>query len=53
MRVYLVSFPDDIPTLRRLRKKKKKEILVSYFFLLEKKGKSLREILKEMEEQKK
>jgi len=52
MRVYLVSFPDDIPTLRRLRKKKKKEILVSYFFLLEK-GKSLREVLKEMEEKKK
>lgn len=52
MRVYLVSFPDDIHALRRLRKKKKKEVLISYFFLLEK-GKSLREILKEMEEQKK
>jgi len=52
LKAYLVSFPDDIPTLRRLRKKKKKEILVSYFFLLEK-GKSLREVLKEMEEKKK
>ncbi len=33
MKVYLVSFPDDIPILKRLGKKGKKEILLSYFFL--------------------
>jgi hypothetical protein len=35
MKVYLVSFPDDIPILKRVRRKGKREILLSYFFLRE------------------
>ena len=50
MKVYLVSFPDDIPILRRLTKKKKREVLLSYYFL--RGAKLLKQILEEMEEKK-
>jgi len=46
MKVYLVSFPDDIPILKRLVKKRKEEILLSYFFLRE--GKPLRQVVDEI-----
>lgn len=49
MKVYLVSFPDDFPILRRLVKKEKREVLLSYFFLRE--SKPLRLIIKKMEGQ--
>lgn len=46
MKVYLVSFPDDIPILKRVRKKGKKEVLLSYFFLRE--SKPLPQVLTEV-----
>lgn len=37
MKVYLVSFPSDIPVLKRIKKMGKKEILLSYYFLKDEK----------------
>lgn len=52
MKVYLVSFPNDIPILKRIAKKGKEEILLSYFFLQETKGlRKTLDIMKEGEEE--